>query len=441
MAIVIDMPKLSDTMTEGKILSWLKQEGAEVEPGDILAEVESDKANMELEAYDAGILRKILVADGDTCAVGAAIAVLAEDPTEDVSSVLEGLRSSTPASEPPAENERKVAAAAETPTETANAPQTLPVESSRTQPELSGRTNGGRILASPLALRMAAEYGLNLREIVGTGPDGRVVKRDIEKAEALRRAIDTETVSAVASTAPPPFQPVAHDALPSQTFEDLPVSSMRGVIARRLSESMNQAPHFYLTMDVDMKNAIRARELLNSMEGVKVSFNDFVVKAVALALTRNPNLNAAWQGKTIRRYNSVDIGIAVALPDGLVTPIVRACHLKGLGEISQEVRALAHKAKDKKLSPEEYQGSTFTISNLGMFGVKSFTAIINPPEACILAVGSIREVPVVEDGKIVPGTRMECTVSCDHRVVDGAQAAHFMRDLQSILENPVSLAL
>ncbi len=485
MAIVIDMPKLSDTMEEGKILSWLKREGDEVEPGEVLAEVESDKANMELEAYDPGFLRKILVADGASCPVGAPIAIVTEDPEEDIGDVLAEVASTAgavkeaaspamaatptvapapaPAAPVDAGNGARTtsparARAANVVSEPAEAPvideptmaraprpavhqAAVHQAAAAAVPPAATRRPDGPVLASPLALRMAAEYGLKINEIIGSGPEGRVVKRDIEKALLDTKSRDMATSASVASTAPPPFEPVALGSIPDQSHEDVPLSSMRRVIANRLSESMREAPHFYLTMSVDMKNAIDARAHVNSMDGIKISFNDFVVKAVALALTRNPALNAAWHGNSIRYFKSIDIGIAVALPDGLVTPIVRACQLKGLARISQEIKYLAQKAHAKKLKPEEFQGSTFTISNLGMFGVKHFTAVINPPEACILAVGAISEVPVVESGQVVPGSRMDCTVSCDHRVVDGAQAAHFMKDLKAILENPVSLAL
>lgn len=453
MATIIEMPKLSDTMTEGKILSWLKNEGEAVEPGDALAEIESDKSNMELEAYDPGYVRKHLVEPGSSCPVGAPIAIVTESPDEDIAVALAEAQSQTvneavetkpesaPAPETVAVPEPTPPATATSPTPTAGAVPLVPPTASAPAPGAPTRENGGRVLASPLALRMASEYGLNLRDVVGTGPDGRVVKRDIEKALTDVRSRESATSTAVASTAPPPFQPIALEQLPTQSVEEVAVSSMRRVIAERLTESKNTAPHFYLTMEIDMKHAVRARKYLNSMDGIKVSFNDIVVKASSLALTRHPGLNASWHGDAIRYYKSIDIGIAVALPDGLVTPIVRACHLKGLGRISQEIKDLAAKAKDKKLVPSDYQGSTFTISNLGMFGVNNFTAIINPPEACILSVSAIREVPVVQNGEVVPGLRMHCTLSCDHRIVDGAQAAHFMKDLKAVLENPVSLAL
>ena len=471
MANVIEMPKLSDTMTEGTILSWIKKEGDEMEPGEVLAEVESDKANMELDVYDAGYLRKILVAEGEACPIGTPIAVVTEEPSEDIDGLLAelaaGAATAAPAgpappdaaaaaptavrstaqpasdAEPPVTPAALEGGAASSPEEPSPAPA---ARASRAPPSRSpagaapARTDG-RVLASPLALRMAAEYGIKINEVGGSGPDGRVVKRDIERALAAMKSSPAAPSTSVSSTAPPPFAPIALESLPEQSYDDVPLNSMRRIIAQRLSESAQNAPHFYLTIDADMKNAIEARQHMNSMDGINVSFNDFVVKAAALALTRNPGLNASWQGDSIRHFKSIDVGIAVALPDGLVTPVVRACHLKGLARISQEIKDLARKAKEKKLKPDEFRGSTFTISNLGMFGVKHFTAIINPPEACILAVSAIREVPVVENGQLVPGSRMDCTISCDHRVVDGAQAAHFMRDLKAILENPVSLAL
>ncbi len=443
MAIVIEMPKLSDTMTEGKILSWLKSEGDAVEPGEVIAEVESDKANMELEAYDAGVIGKLLVGDGVSCAVGQPIAVIKESPDEDLTELLAGLSQAQPTArveaQPSSATREQNTAAVAAPAAKSSVSATTDIRAEPLAP--ASHADGRRVLASPLALRMAAEFGLNVREVAGTGPEGRVVKRDIERALAAARARETSQTTVVASTAPPPFQALSHDAVPAQTYEDVQVSSMRRVIAERLSQSATTAPHFYLSMEVDMKRAVEARTHLNQLDGVKISFNDFVLRAAALALTRHPNLNASWQGDVVRHYRSIDIGVAVALPDGLVTPVIRGCHLKGLSQISTEVRELAQKAKERKLTPDDYQGSTFTVSNLGMFGVKSFTAIINPPEACILAVSAIRDVPVVDGDALVPGKRMDCTISCDHRVVDGAQAAHFMRDLKTILENPASLAL
>ena len=458
MVITIEMPKLSDTMSEGKILAWKKSEGDAVKSGEVLVEIESDKSNMEYEAADAGFLRKILVSDGASAPIGAPIALMTETADEDFSSAMpsgSGAQAA-PAAKPhgPAATAApapKPAPAKEAPTSPAPAPRKSTATSVRTaEPPANGgqprpaAARGSRILASPLAARMAGELGLNLGDVRGTGPDGRIVKRDI--LEASQKKGTKAPAAGAAGPARPkpsgaPFRPAPVGPLPAQQQEDHPVSGMRRIIGARLVESVTTSPHFYVTMEVDMKRASEARERLNSIDGVAVTFNDFVVKASALALLRNKSLNASWQGEFIRQYESIDIGVAVAIPDGLITPVVRACHLKSLGQISQEIKELAERAKQKKLSPDDYKGGTFTISNLGMFGVKHFTAIINPPEACILAVGGVEDVPVVENGAIVPGRRMCLTLSSDHRVVDGAAAARFLRDLKGFLEDPVSLAL
>lgn len=424
MAIIIEMPKLSDTMSEGKILTWTKQEGDAVEAGEVLAEIESDKANMEMEAYDSGYLRRLIVPAGESAPVGAPIAIVTEEKDEDISNALNETTSAANEVAAPQTQEASVKAAA---AGRAAAPITT-----------AGGNGKKRVLASPLALRMAAELGLDLQNIAGTGPEGRIVKRDIVEASSGAPAALPRQSPAAESPAAIGLQ---LDHLPPQTFEDVPHSSMRRVIGSRLLESKNSAPHYYVTVEVNMRRAIQAREELNQVPGIKITYNDLVVKAVALALGNHPALNASWKDDSIRLYKSVDIGFAVAIPDGLLTPVVRACHLKSLGMISREIKELVDRAREKKLTPDDYTGGTFTISNLGMFGVKHFTAIINPPEACILAVSGIDEVPVVENGSVVPGHRMALTLSSDHRVVDGAQAAQFLRDLKQTLENPVSLAL
>jgi len=437
-AIIIEMPKLSDTMSEGKILAWTKQEGDAVEAGEVLAEIESDKANMEMEAYDTGYLRRLLVPAGESAPVGAPIAIVTEEEDEDISDALS--KTASEANEDPADAvpqapqpSGKAIPATTDPVPGVPAPATA-AKSSSPGPLAGAGGNGRRkVLASPLAFRMAAELGLDLQNIRGTGPEGRIIKRDI--LEANTGAVATpnrEPQTAVGAQL---------DNLPPQTFEEVPHSSMRRIIGSRLLESKNSAPHYYVTVEVNMKRAIQAREELNQLIDTKITYNDLVVKAVALALGNHPGLNASWQDDSIRIFKSVDIGFAVALPDGLLTPVVRACHLKTLGMISREIKELVDRARQQKLTPDDYKGGTFTISNLGMFGVKHFTAIINPPEACILAVSAIDQVPVVENGSVVPGHRMSLTLSSDHRVVDGAQAAQFLRDLKQTLENPVSLAL
>ncbi len=473
MAIPIEMPKLSDTMSEGKILSWKKSEGDAVLAGEVLAEIESDKANMEMEAYDSGYLRKIVVPEGRSAPVGAIIAVITAERDEDIAQILtramapagkaalaghEG--SQAPAAAPAAPWRPAAAAmsaAAPPPAAAAASRPASPATNGGSGTATRGRKGAGRVLASPLAFRMAAELGLDLTAIRGSGPAGRIVKRDVLDASgagaqaaradaplpaaspAAQAKAGTQTKAGVQLGAP--FRPPLLAPVPPQSHEDIPVSSMRRIIGARLVESKTAAPHFYLTVEVDMKAVLRAREELNRITGVNVTYNDLVVKAVAACLLRHPGLNACWQGDFIRRYRSVDIGIAVALPDGLLTPVVRACHLKSLGAISEEIKDLVERAKTKKLTPDDYKGGTFTVSNLGMFGVKHFTAIINPPEACILAVSAVEEVPVVEGGAVVPGHRMSLTLSSDHRVVDGALAAQFMRDLKQVLETPVALAL
>jgi len=482
-ATIIEMPKLSDTMSEGKILSWLKHEGDEVQAGEVLAEIESDKANMELPAYEAGFLRKVLVAEGASAPVGAAIAIVTEDASEDISGVLSRAQAGAgqkkapeakaektkpektkadkngggpeDAKRPAAAGERAPAAGAEDAPAAGRRPAAPPAQAP--QPAMAtasaGRTRAGagtggheKVLASPLAFRMASELGLDLRSIRGTGPEGRIVKRDVEQALAASSggvAADKNGGPRAPTARAPHARPLEPGAEPGsqEGHEDIELSSMRRIIADRLVESITTAPHYYVTMDVDMGPATRAREELNKIEGVDISLNDLIVKAVAAALVRHPGLNASWRGTTIRRFQSVDIGIAVALEEGLITPVVRACHMKSLGRISLETKDLVARAREKKLRPEEFKGGTFTVSNLGMFGVKHFTAIINPPEACILAVGGIEEVPVIQGGSVVPGRRMSMTLSSDHRVVDGAEAAKFLREVKSLLERPMSLAL
>lgn len=435
MAITIEMPKLSDTMSEGKVLSWKKSEGDAIEPGEILAEIESDKANMEMEAYDAGYVRKLLIPEGGAAPVGAPIAILTEEPDEDIADALEELKSgaqAAPAEPAPAEPAG--------PEPAAHAPAPAAAEAEAPPAVTAGEARpAGRVLASPLALRMAAEYGLDLSTIEGSGPRGRVVKRDIEQALAARgdaKPPSTMPAAAPAGASAPPASTTAQAG-----YEDVPVSNMRKIIGARLTESKATAPHFYATMEIDMDAAVEARSRLNGFAGTSITFNDMVVKAVATALMRHPGVNASWQRDFIRYYSSADVGVAVSIPDGLITPVVRACHLKGLAKISEEIKTLAERAKQKKLAPDEYRGGTFTVTNLGMLGVSEFTGIINPPEACILAVGAVRSVPVVRDGAVVPGRQMKLTLSCDHRVVDGATAALFLKDIKEILENPLSLAL
>jgi pyruvate dehydrogenase E2 component (dihydrolipoamide acetyltransferase) len=418
MATKIEMPKLSDTMDVGRIVKWLKKEGDKVAPGDILAEVETDKANMDMEAYDEGTLLKIVAQEGAKVPIGGIIAVLG-NPGEDISSlVAEGGQSKASAAEP---TEAKVAeASVGTSSDVRRQEAATAVEK---QPTPNTEKDNGRLKASPLAKRLARERGIDLKSVSGSGTSGRIIKRDIETF--ISRGIK-------------------HGApyVSSGEFVDVPLSMMREAIAKRLSQSNIEAPHFFLTVEVKMENAIEFRESLNRYdETIRISFNDIIVKACAMALKKHPEVNATFLKDKIRIFSDIHIGIAVAIEDGLITPVLRNADRKGLRQISQESKDLASRAREKRLKPEEYSGSTFTVSNLGMFDVDDFTAIINPPEAAILAVGTIVDKPVVEDGTIKIGKRMRMTLSSDHRVIDGALAAQFMQTLKKILENPAALSL
>ena len=418
MAEIIRMPKLSDTMTEGVIAEWHKKEGDEIKSGDLLADIESDKATMEFESYEDGVLLHIGVATGDKAPVNAILAIVGEKG-EDVSALLaaESTPSAEPESSPAEEAAPEVAAPAPSPqASTAPAPVAVPVAA-------SASSTGGRIKASPLAKKMAQEKGIDIAQIPGSGEGGRIVRRDVDGFNAS---------SAPASSG------ASHGGM-VESFTEENVSQMRGVIARRLAESKFSAPHFYLTMDIDMGAAMSARKAINASGDVRISFNDMVVKACAMALKKHPKVNSSWLGDRIRYNEHVHIGIAVAVDEGLLVPVVRFADAKGMQVIGEEVKDYATRARSKKLQPHEWEGNTFTISNLGMFGIEEFTAIINPPDACILAVGGIKSVPVVKDGEVVPGNVMKVTLSCDHRVVDGATGSEFLLTLKGFLENPVSM--
>ncbi len=411
MAEVIRMPRMSDTMEEGNIVGWLKQEGDRVEPGETLAEVETDKATMELDSYTEGVLLHIAVKSG-TVPIDGIIAVIGQ-PGEDWQSLL-----SAPA-----------AAAAPAP-----APAPAPVETAAAAVPAASPVavaSESRTKASPLAKSVAREAGVDISQITGTGDNGRIVKRDVE---AFLESKPAAVIAAEESVSTPSVF-----AGSSDQYEDLPLSQMRKTIARRLSESKFSAPHFYLTMEIDMANASDWRRRINEVAPVKVSFNDLVIKAAAAALRQHPMINASWLGDRIRMNHEVNIGVAVAVEEGLLVPVIKNADAKSLSQINTEVKGYAAKAKDKKLQPQEMQGNTFTISNLGMFGIDEFTAIINPPDACILAVGAIVEKPVVRGGQIEVGQMMKVTLSCDHRVVDGAKGAQFLQSLKGILENPILL--
>ena len=423
MAIVINMPRLSDTMTEGVVAKWHKQIGDSVNEGDLLAEIETDKATMEFEAFPGqeGKLLYIGTGEGETAPVDTVLAILGEDG-EDIEA-LKGGEVAAPAEEPAAPTAPAPAPAVAV-EETPVAPVAAPVAT----PAPVATETDGSIKASPLARKLAAEKGVDLSMVKGSGDHGRIVKRDID---SFNPAIHTS---------PQPGASVV-PAVPAgvESFTDTPVSQMRKVIASRLSESKNNAPHFYVTMDIDMDNAIAARKAMNASGEVKISFNDLVVKACALALKKHPVINSSWMGDFIRTNQHVHIGVAVAIEDGLLVPVLRHADQMPLSTISANVKDLAGRAKDKKLQPSDWEGNTFTISNLGMFGVEQFTAIVNPPDAGILAVGGIKQVPVVKDGQVVAGNVMKVTLSLDHRAADGAGGAAFLQSVKGFLENPVTM--
>lgn len=421
MAEVIYMPKLSDTMTEGVVASWLKNVGDAVKSGELLAEIETDKATMEFESFYDGVLLHIGVETGKAAPVNALLAIIGQ-AGEDISSLL----NVAPAAEPAKTEEVKPAPAVETPAPKATpAPAAVPVSAPKTTPKPA--VNNDRVYASPLAKKLAEEKGIDLQYVAGSGENGRIVKRDVDHYMPHPNG-----VSASAGNS---------GGLTTESYTDEPISQMRKTIARRLAESKFTAPHFYLTLDIDMDNAMAFRTSVNATEGYKISFNDIVVKAVALSLRKHPTVNSSWMGDFIRRNQHVNIGVAVAVEDGLLVPVVRFADTKGFMQISAEVKDFAGRAKEKKLQPADWEGNTFTISNLGMFGIESFTAIVNPPDSCILAVGGIKEVPVVKNGQVVPGNVMKVTLSCDHRVVDGASGSAFLQTFKSYMENPVSMLL
>jgi pyruvate dehydrogenase E2 component (dihydrolipoamide acetyltransferase) len=420
------LAKLSPTMEEGTIVSWNKQEGDAVKVGDVLAEIETDKANMEMEALGTGILRKVLAPAGAKAPVGALIGVIA-DEGEDIEPLIAAAKASAPAE---TETAPKPKEAPPAPAEKAAAPPPAPARpapTAATPRPAPTTTPGGRIKASPLASRK----GVPLEDVPGSGPGGRIIKRDVEGY------LESPPAAATSARGARPGPPV-----PSVTpGTEIPHSNVRRTIARRLAESKFQAPHFYVTVEIAMDDAVSLREQLIRAEGVKISFNDLVVKACGRALTSFPTVNASWAEDRIITHAGVHVGVAVAIPDGLITPVVRDADRKSVVEISREIKELAGRARDRKLKPEEFTGSTFTTSNLGMFDVAEFTAIINPPESCILAIGAVRKTPVVVDDRLTIGHRMNVTLSSDHRVVDGALAAQFLAEVRRLLENPVSLLL
>ncbi|HVQ36937.1 MAG TPA: pyruvate dehydrogenase complex dihydrolipoamide acetyltransferase, partial [Pyrinomonadaceae bacterium] len=423
MATKVIMPKLSPTMEEGQLSRWLKKEGDKVSMGEPLAEIDTDKATMEMQALGSGVLRKILIQEGESAPLGQLIAIIGE-PDEDISSLA------SEAVATPKTTETAEATTAETPKP--DAPPAKAPDEKQSNAGVSGNGGGGgsrpaevsssgRLIVSPLAARMAAEAGLDLRSVNGSGPGGRIIKRDVEgliaegKSEAATSATSSPRLRVVDGSA----QPGA--AMAASTYHDEPASEMRRTIAKRLVTSLGPIPHFFLTTEIEMDRAAEMRSAIKELEpDLKISVNDIIIKVAAAALVQHPQVNASFQDKVVRYYDHADIGVAVAIPDGLITPIVRSADQKSLSEIAAEVRDLAERARNRKLRPEEFMGATFSISNLGMFGIDEFTAVINPPEGAILAVGAMSAKPVVRNNEIVVRQMMRVTLSCDHRVIDGA---------------------
>ncbi|EMR02477.1 pyruvate dehydrogenase complex dihydrolipoamide acetyltransferase [Cesiribacter andamanensis] len=431
-ATVVRMPKMSDTMQEGVIAAWHKKVGDSVKSGDLLAEVETDKATMELESYEDGTLLYIGVEEGNSVAIDGVIAIIGEKGA-DYKALLQAEEADAGESEQaPAQKEASASADA-APKATA-----APASDGQQQKEQApAADDDSRIKASPLARKMAKEKGYTLSQIKGSGPEGRIVKADVENFTPGAAAPQAQQAPAAEGQQQQALQ--LPQVVGEERFEDRKVSQMRKTIAKRLAESKFTAPHFYLTMAIDMDKAISARESLNQISPVKISYNDMVIKAAALALRKHPAVNVSWLGDTMRYNQHINIGVAVAVPEGLLVPVVRFADNKTLSHISAEVKDLGAKAKNKQLQPKDWEGSTFTISNLGMFGIDEFTAIINPPDACIMAVGGISQVPVVKNGAIVPGNVMKVTLSCDHRAVDGAVGAAFLQTFKELLEDPIRM--
>ena len=416
---VVLMPRLSDTMTEGVIAGWQKNVGDTVKKGEVLADIETDKATMELESYKDGVLLYQGAKAGEKILVNELLCIIGK-PGLDVEAIVAAVKTGGKTTEEgPQTTEKKAEAAS-------GSVNTQPVAA-----PVAEVVNDGRIFASPLAKKVASEKGIDLRYVKGSGDNGRITKTDIDNYTPASAVASEQTASV--------SKAVAAASTGVESFEEVPVSQMRKTIARRLSESLFTAPHFYLTMSIDMDAAVAARIKINEVAPVKVSFNDMVLKATALALKQHPKVNSSWLGDKIRYNHHINIGVAVAVEDGLLVPVVRFADTKSLSQIGAEVKIFAQKAKDKKLQPADWEGSTFTISNLGMFGIDQFTAIINPPDSCILAVGGISQVPVVKNGQVVPGNVMKVTMSCDHRAVDGATGSAFLQTLKSLLEEPLRM--
>src|SRR5215208_4870045 len=438
MATQVIMPKLSPTMEEGQLSRWLKKEGDKVSMGEPLAEIDTDKATMEMQALGNGVLRKILINEGQAAPLGQLIAVIGE-PDEDIASVLsEAPAKKEPEQEQKRQEQEKPAPAPPAP---APAPQAKAaaagagtVDNGR-QPQ-AATSDSARLIVSPLAARMAAEAGLDLRSLQGSGPGGRIIKKDIEAALTQPKAAPP------AQAFPRAVEPGRFQQAAASAYRDEPASEIRKTIAKRLVTSLGPVPHFFLTSEIEMDRAAEMRQGINALDpDLKISINDIIIKVVAAALIQHPEVNASFQEKFVRYYEHADIGVAVAIEDGLITPVVRSADQKSLSQIAAEVRELAGRARSRKLKPEEYTGASFSISNLGMFGIDEFTAVINPPEGAILAVGAMTAKPVVRDNEIVIRQIMRVTMSCDHRVIDGATGAKFLQTFKKILENPLYLVV
>lgn len=454
MATKVIMPKLSPTMEEGQIARWLKKEGDKVAMGEPLAEIDTDKATMEMQALAEGVLRKIIIGEGESAPLGQPIAIIGS-ADEDISSLLAEAPAAAPAQQESAPKPQPEPAPA--PAAQPAPPQAQAVAAAGGANAAAGNANGrqgasapassapagnapsGRMIVSPLAARMAAESGLDLRSVQGSGPGGRIIKKDIEAALSQPKAAPSAQKYPRA-VEPAQFQPA--EVAAASAYRDEPATQIRQTIAKRLVTSLGPVPHFFLTTDIEMDRAAEMRRGINALDpDLKISINDIIIKVTAAALIQHPEVNASFQEKFIRYYEHADIGVAVAIEDGLITPVVRAADQKSLSQIAAEVRELAERARSKRLKPEEYTGATFSISNLGMFGIDEFTAVINPPEGAILAIGAMTPKPVVRDNDIVIRQIMRVTMSCDHRVIDGATGAKFLQTFKKILENPLYLVV
>jgi pyruvate dehydrogenase E2 component (dihydrolipoamide acetyltransferase) len=422
---IVKMPRLSDTMEEGTVASWLKKVGDDVSEGDILAEIETDKATMEFESFYAGKLLYVGIGEGESAPVDAVLAIIGPEGTNVEAALKVAKAPASTTTNAAVEEDKKETAATEPASSTSGSGQ--------------AKTEGGRIFASPLARKMAEEKGISLSDVNGTGENGRIIKRDIENYKPVEKAVPAAAPEKEAAKTPTegyvaPFVPAGEER-----YEEVKNSQMRKTIAKRLGESKFSAPHYYLTIEVDMDDAMASRSQINALPDIKVSFNDLVVKACAMALKKHPQVNTQWQNDTTRYNHHVHVGVAVAVEDGLVVPVLKFTDQMSLTQIGAKVKELAGKARNKKLTPQEMEGSTFTVSNLGMFGIQEFTSIINQPNSAILSVGAIIQKPVVKNGLVVVGNTMKITLACDHRTVDGATGAQFLQTLRSYLENPVTM--